>query len=575
MKKIVLLTITLFLGFVLVYSQTDERIIERVYISTDKDCYVAGDVMWCSAYCFDIKNNTKELSNLSSIAYLELHSTSGLVQTGKIALINGRGAGKITLSANLPTGNYKLLSYTSQNKNEVNFDIKTAKTISVFNTFTKDRVPEGVELISGDKYSEKFDSIKFEKSVGNFEIILPQEKYFSKSSNIPIKLKNNSSTGATINVSVFHDDDLITSSPYTIDQFINTTSKIKNVQFSDVAIPEYEGEIIKAKVVGPDSDKKDYLSQKYAVLSSPGNMDDIYISSIDTSGKITFFTNNIYGDKDLFCEIEGLDSTLNCHIELESPFIGVKVSDIPKLYLCGEMNGKLAKRGVSMQLQRRFDADTLYQYLTLRENPIFCSNSTSSYILDDYTRFPLMEEVFVEFIPQIRARKTENGKMDIQVRMENVFRTLYFSKKTSLVLLDGVPIFDHDKIFKYDPLLVERIDIYADSYLLGKRQFEGIINISTYKKNLPSLVFDKNVRIINFQGASFPMAYTCSSISGSENYPDYRETIYWHPNILIETKDVDEIECVTPAYGGKFTIVVEGVDFNGNAIYQKRSFEVK
>ena len=65
---------------------------ERVYISTDREVYVAGDAVWLSAWCVDA--GTGRLSDFSKTAYVEVHSPSGMVQTAKIALDGGRGAGR-------------------------------------------------------------------------------------------------------------------------------------------------------------------------------------------------------------------------------------------------------------------------------------------------------------------------------------------------------------------------------------------------------------------------------------------------------------------------------------------------
>ena len=83
------------------------RVVERVYVSTDRAVYMAGEDIRCSAFCLDFAPGVL-YSELSSLAYLELHSADGLAQTAKIALIHGRGAGVISLPRTLPTGNYRI-----------------------------------------------------------------------------------------------------------------------------------------------------------------------------------------------------------------------------------------------------------------------------------------------------------------------------------------------------------------------------------------------------------------------------------------------------------------------------------
>ena len=85
---------------------------ERVYVSTDRDVYVAGDEMFVSAFCFDRTNGG--LSNGSRTVYLEIISTDGPVQTSKVAIEGGRGGGVVSLLNSIPTGEYRLIAYTSQ-----------------------------------------------------------------------------------------------------------------------------------------------------------------------------------------------------------------------------------------------------------------------------------------------------------------------------------------------------------------------------------------------------------------------------------------------------------------------------
>ena len=52
---------------------------ERVYISTDKGSYVSGEGIGCAVYCFQLEGGNLSLSGLSSVAYLELVSSQGVV----------------------------------------------------------------------------------------------------------------------------------------------------------------------------------------------------------------------------------------------------------------------------------------------------------------------------------------------------------------------------------------------------------------------------------------------------------------------------------------------------------------
>lgn len=128
-------------------------VVEKTYISTDREIYVSGDKIWCSAFCVDAANGLRP-SSLSAIAYVEIVSEDGTLESGKIALSEGRGAGTIEIPATAPTGNYRIVAYTAYTKNTPGFNPQEhiSKTISIFNTSTKERVKNGVKILSDSEY---------------------------------------------------------------------------------------------------------------------------------------------------------------------------------------------------------------------------------------------------------------------------------------------------------------------------------------------------------------------------------------------------------------------------------------
>src|SRR5574344_9549 len=558
MKKYIFITIFLLMGAMSAGAQTHLR--EKVYITTDKSAYVAGDMMWISAFCIDM--NTLKPSHFSNIAYVEIHSGDAMVQTGKVALSNGRGGGRIILSNTLPTGNYKILAYTAQSCNEQDFDYTSdSRTISIFNTFTSEREPDGVEIV---------DNVPQTLSAAHPGQVTISTGGTSGTS-VPITFKNNGTEPVNISVSVYHDDGI--QEPYNagIASFVNN---LRNApapgQFVSNRTPEYEGEIIRAKVTGAGAGMS-AMEDICTFISAPGGDQNVYSSVIDKDGNTAFYTANIYGRQDVFLEIENPPAGTSPHLELISPFVDVKVSGVPKLQMSQDYAGALKERSLGMQVEKLFEADSLYDFLPISGHHLF-TDGHIRYVLDDYTRFPSMEEVFIEFIAEARVRKID-GKREIQVRMEDLLNSVYFAQGASLLMVDGVPVLDQDRIFSYDPLLVQYIDIYPYTYFLGMRCFNGVVNLVTYKKNLPSFSMSDNVRIVDYQGPDFPMAYTCAGTG--KDYPDYRQTLYWHPSISIEPGASYTIQCKTPAYRGRFNIAVEGLTGNCEPVSTSSSFDTR
>ena len=540
-----------------------ERLRERVYLSTDRDVYVAGDAVWLSAWCVDAGSG--RLSGFSKTAYVEIHSADKLVQTAKIALDGGRGAGRLFLPTTLPTGNYRLFAYTRLGASEEGFDPLTgARTLSVFNTFSTERAEGGVEVVRQAPQPH---------SVPTAGALSVQAADASAAGSARIRLTNNGTEPVRFSLSVRHDDGIPAPESAHIADFVRGTRSLPAPRgFDGSVIPEYEGEIIHARVTGTDAAGLRAVEGKYAFISSPGSGENIYTESVGSDGTALFFTSNIFGDREMFLEIQDVDRDNICHLELVSPFLDLPAGELPPLPLYEGWSRALELRSLGMQLEKNFDADTLYTALPAKVHRIFDERECSTYILDDYTRFPLMEELFIEFIPELRIRRV-NGKRELQVHISDHLGNYSFLNSASLVLLDGIPVLDQEKIFAYDPLLVHHIDIYPDSFFLGIRSFTGVVNFVTYKGTLPSMQFEDNVRVVDFPGCSLPLAYTCAGVGG--DYPDYRQTLYWHPLLTLAPGESATVECKTPAYSGRFEVFAEGLSEAGEAVCARATLDVR
>lgn len=550
------------MGFVLVAFSLygEERLRERVYISTDRDVYVAGDAVWMSAWCVDA---TGRLSDCSKIAYVEVHSATGMVQTSRIALSGGRGAGRLYLPTTLPTGNYRLFAYTMLETAEEGFDqLAGARTLSVFNTFSTERAKDKVNVVG------EAPAPAVLPSAGALSI----NTHAAASDNHRLELTNNGSQPVSFCLCVRHKDGIPAPAGNHIADF---TAAVKNLPaaaaFNADIIPEYEGEILKARVTGTNAEGIKALTDKYAFISSPGG-ENVYSAAIGSDGTASFVTSNIYGEQSMFLEIEGVDRSNVCHLELQSPFLNLPAGEIPALALSKDYAADLELRGLGMQLEKNFGADTLYTDIPAPMHMVFDEKDCTRYLLDDYTRFPLMEELFIEFIQEVRVRKVD-GRRELQVRISDLTGAGYFPNGSAMVLLDGVPVLDHEKILSYDPLLVRSVDIYCHSYFLGIRGFTGVVNFVTYRGTLPSFNFEDNVRIVDFPGCSLPLASTGEGV-GPE-FPDYRQTIYWHPLMTLQPGESVTVNFKAPYYGGSFEVFAEGLDAEGSAVSSSALFELQ
>jgi hypothetical protein len=554
--------------------KAQDRVPEKIYISTDRGSYLAGETLWISLYCLDV-SKTPKLSQLSSLAYIEIHYSSSVVLTAKIFLINGRGSGHISLPPVLPTGNYRIVAYTKQMLNQDPPQL-FEKVIPIFNVLTTEKVPGNVEIVtenmvaSENEHQESALSLSSLGTQNEVEIkfglggrILPVN------SSVPITLSNTGSNPVSVNVTVVKVDSLPLNNTKSVSTFIAGINQ-GATSFKDYYVPEYEGEIIKGRVniKGTGS-----LWDKIIFLSAVGDNAEVYSSVVDSTGAFNFYTNSFFGDREIVLEIPSADSTYNYTYELNDPFLKKVNNNIPKLVLDRRFEQSLIERSIEMQIGRRFSIDTLYEKLPFHNDPLLRTKPVV-YNLDDYTRFPVMSEVMIEYITELRFRKLDN-RQDLQMRWEDSYKTLSFSRGNTLLLLDGIPVFDHTKIFNYDPLKVKSISIYGSEFFVGYASFEGLVLFKTYKGDYSGLTFGKNVRIMDFQGALFPSKFTARGIANADNFPDMRSLLYWNPQIDLNPGVSNDINIHTSSLPGKYVIIIEGFTENGLPVEYSSEFTVR
>lgn len=525
---------------------------ERVYVSTDKNCYLAGEEMWLSVFCMD--GESGRFSRLSHLAYLEFHSMEGLAGVVKVALKDGRGCGRFKIPFSFATGNYSIVSYTGycggNQKGEFN-----GKVVTVFNTLAGEKVEGGVEVV------DKGVSLKGSGQDISVTAGLDVEVLQMEDGRMPVRISNGLGSDAFLNVSVYNIDgieEMVGEWGYSSVPLLE-----RRGDFEAAGSVDYAGETIRAKV-SPKNGSHD-VAGKTVYMSAVGDTDDVYISTTDSAGVAVFHTNNIYGNRDIVFEV-GSDTLKGYDVELLPHRYVHKPAPVPLLKISGEMEEALKERSVDMQVMRRFEADTLLDLMEMRGSSFIGDVVPMVYNLDDYTRFPVMEEVISEYVKGLRVRRVD-GRPALRVLWEAV--------GVPLVLLDGVPVQDHMAVIKMDPLLVKQIVVYPRRYVLNNFIFEGVVKFNTYKGDMGGVKFGKNVSIQSFQGAMYPLAFLGNGVYGAGEFPNLNRTIYWNPAVALKDGESLEAGCVVPDYAGVFRVVVEGIDARGKGVYATAVFEIK
>lgn len=501
---------------------------ETTWISTDKSAYIAGERLWCSLSCID----GESYSDFSKVAYMELLGEGGAeTSPAKVSLKGGRGSGYIDIPVDLPTGNYLLVAYTLTNGS-----VPTYRVVSIYNTLTSLK-SGNCEILPAPDYSPYMVSTSaLNASFKDGALIV-----------------DNSGEPFKASVSLFWEDKL--------QQGASLAGTLEPLNIGGGG--EYEGEIINLAF---SSDKgTEPFAGKNATISFIGMDKYIYMARIDSAGRASFVTGNIFSQRNMVCEVEDLQSDLDWSIDIvqTSPLKNVPFSSIvPKLYLDSKYADVLAARSLSMQTHIFFDKEQMYDEHTgnLRHN-VFSLAPDDVYRLDDYKRFVTMKETFTEIIPSIITRRV-NHKDVIKIELRDAYGASGPSVFGNVfVIVDGVPVLDNQKIFDLDPALVETIELFKHPISFGRTVAEGIMSIKTFKGDMGGMKFDPNVKVLSFYGCCPPVDARMSVAPDPVEYPDLRSTIYWNSDASL-SKGANEFKVVLPMYKGvAFRLVVDG--FNG------------
>jgi len=157
-------------------------------------------------------------------------------------------------------------------------------------------------------------------------------------------------------------------------------------------------------------------------------------------------------------------------VEVLDPFANILPKQLPHLTFKYNRE-EVEKRSVEMQMAA---ADTMVVDSTVLSHEIFSTQPMLSYNLDEYRQFRTIREVLLEYVNFVH-RSMKNGRNRLFVYNDEEG----YSDWPALVLLDGMPVKDINRLLEYDARRVHYISMFDDYYTFGDIIYKGIINIVT------------------------------------------------------------------------------------------------
>jgi hypothetical protein len=466
--------------------------------------------------------------------------------------------------AGLPTGYYRLVAYTGYMRNETPVPL-FEKTIGVINPFVQqEQKPLAASTPTGTMPAQ---NVRNTISVSNRNAYRTRNLVELNLNQLPENIHSLSvSVVAKDFVSLFPSGNIVRWRQETEMQ------RQQLHPLSDKYPAEYEGHIIHAKLMDESTGKvAPYDEAAMPYLSFPGENIRLFAGKTGEDGSVLFFTKKINGGKEVVTSLSG-ENADKYRVDVESPFILDHEKKLLPLLALDDNRDKLLQRSMSVQVLYSYMNDSLNRFESV--DNLFRHSPDRLYIMDEYTKFATMQEVITEFISFVRFR-TLYGQRYLSTFREDIG----YSLGNTLVLLDGIPIFNHEIIFKYSPLNIEKIEIYFDRYVYGGKWYDGIIHFVTRNRNYPDLKPDPSTRFFSYEGTQSRRVFY-SPVYGTEadrssRLPDFRHTLYWNPDIKTQNENSVSVSFYTSDLMGEYQVVVEGLTDDGKPVYATSGFIVE
>jgi hypothetical protein len=346
-------------------------------------------------------------------------------------------------------------------------------------------------------------------------------------------------------------------------------NKILNKKQEIKYVPEHRGHIIHGVVT--DTDNKP-VPGAITYLASPDKIVRIYPSISNSKGEVFFEAPDFIGTRQIIAQTS--DTTYK--VEVMKPFFSqFKNTSLPVFWLDASKENALVERTVAMQVQDIYVENIRNNYSAPNIDTLaFFGKADETYYLDQYTRFPVMEEVMREYVPGVLVRKRKDGFHFIV--LDNLHKSVLAGDP--LILLDGVPIFDADKIMALDPRKVRKLEVMTRPYYLGPVRLNGIVSYTTYEGNLDGFRLSPNQVLIDYEGLQLKREFLKPQHEGTDKQqgriPDQRTLLFWEPNASTDSNGKLQLEFFTSDIEGRYVVVVEGITNDGKAGSTSHVFSV-
>lgn len=558
---------------------------EKIFVHFNTSLLFTGEYLYYKLYC--INSNSKKLSKTSKIGYVELLGENGVtVFKHKINLENGLGQGDFFVPTSIPSGNYKLLAYTQWMKNGTKNNFFNSD-IGIINPYRGNQRNVISEIDNNSSIPQNIlskakviKSRNIDRLITKEIVIKPNSKVYDKRSKISIDIVSlvGAKSFGNYSISIKKIDSIQEQDRPTAYNYSNLYGRNENENktINDyVYMPEFKGEMITGKVISKKTGNP--VEGKNIAISIVGNESVLDITTTNENGIFFFHLKSGYiGDNAIFQIVGDYPNEFEIQLD-EHESIDFNDLKFNQMKINSKIEKLILERSVYNQIQNAFFSVKPDTIKTIMPEAPFYGNHQDVYNLDDYTRFPTVNETVIEIIEHAWTRKNDKGFRELVVRGRE-FDPYFGSELAPLVLVDGIFVQNHEKIIAYKTNKVKSISVLRDEYYYGDIVYKGVISIKTIKGEFNKEFNEPYLKKLQMfkprpKKNYFNQNYNEGSSNEMKRIPDFRQQILWVPEFEFD-ENIKTLECYSSDVDGVFEISLEGFTHLGKPISVKEKIKI-
>ena len=257
-----------------------------------------------------------------------------------------------------------------------------------------------------------------------------------------------------------------------------------------VDVCETEGHVIRARIKNVYDGRTFKGSEITPSLSIIGKQIHYFEGKMENDSMAVFNTYGIHGKQPLVLSAVSSDG-VSLPIEMISPFAVLLPKKLPHLVFHYKRS-EVEARSLDMQRHQKAVKEQPAVVPLDYDDTVYGTKPDLSYNLDEYRQFLTIREVLVEYVICVNKRKV-NGVQKLFVSLEQLANV---NSWPSLVLIDGMPVIDVERLLNYDARRIHYINIYGGQYTFGHGVYNGILSFITRSGQLTNYPTERNTQYL-------------------------------------------------------------------------------